>query len=253
MNNHPMKVSIITATFNSSSTIGDCINSVYEQTYSDIEHIIIDGNSKDDTLALINTIPNHVSKIVSEKDKGIYDAMNKGIALASGDIVGILNSDDLYYDNTVLTQVMHEFNMNPSLDILYGDLVYVKQTDTNKIVRKWNSVSYYPQFFDNGNVPPHPSLFLRKKVYSQAGLFNTKYELAADYEFMLRVFKKFNFSSKHIKSILVRMRLGGATNKSLWNIYKGNREIFLAWKSNDLIVPLAFLPLKFYKRLIQFF
>jgi glycosyltransferase involved in cell wall biosynthesis len=247
-----MKVSLITVTYNSASTVSDTLKSVYGQTYPNIEHIIIDGSSTDQTLELIREYNNQNITLVSEPDQGIYDAMNKGVQIATGDIIGIINSDDVYQDQFVIQEVVSHFESDPHLHIVYGDLLYVKSDDMTKIVRKWKSKSSYSKFFEHGNVPPHPTVFLKKKVYSRAGFFDLRYRLASDYEFMLRVFKRFDFKSKYVPRIMVRMRLGGETNKSIKNIINGNKEIIAAWKNNGLKFPLFFIPLKVIKRLIQF-
>lgn len=253
MKNYLMKISIITVVYNNKLTIANAIESVLAQTYNNIEYIIIDGKSTDGTLDIINEYSTKISKIVSEKDNGIYDAMNKGLHLATGDVIGILNSDDFYANNFILNEVMLHFNKDHDLDILYGDLVYVKPDDINFTVRKWESKPYYPNFFENGDVPPHPSLFVSSRVYKHAGYFNLKYRLASDYEFMLRVFKKFTFKIKYVPLVLVNMRLGGATNKSLKNIIKGNAEILSSWIDNGYSIPLLLIPKRIVKRLIQFF
>lgn len=247
-----MKISIITVVYNNEKTIKDAIESVLSQTYKNIEYVIIDGMSKDNTVSIIKKYEDKLGYFISEKDAGIYDAMNKGIIAATGDVIGILNSDDLYQDTTVINSVMTQFNQNPSLDIVFGDLLYVKSNNVNKIVRNWKSKSYNNNFFENGNVPPHPSLFVKKKVYNEAGLFNLDLKLAADYEFMLRIFKKHNFKSNYINKVIVKMRLGGATNKSFSNIKKQNKEILQAWKNNNLKAPLFLMPLRIIKRLAQF-
>ena len=247
-----MKISIITVVYNNQKTIKDAIESVLAQNYTNIEYIIIDGNSNDGTLDVINNYASKITKIISEKDNGIYDAMNKGLKLATGDVIGILNSDDLYANNSILNEVMKHFNNDMNLDILYGDLVYVKHDNVDKIVRRWTSKPYYPNFFENGGVPPHPSLFVSSRVYQEAGYFNLKYRLAADYEFMLRIFKTFSFKIKYLPLVFVNMRLGGATNNSLKNIYKGNVEILNAWKVNGYKIPLLLIPKRIFKRLIQF-
>ncbi|RYD79949.1 MAG: glycosyltransferase [Sphingobacteriales bacterium] len=246
-----MKISIITVVFNNEATISTAIDSVLSQTYKDIEYIIIDGKSTDGTLQIINKYSSSITKIISEPDKGIYDAMNKGVALATGEVVGILNSDDVYADENVLSNVMKEFLEHPA-DMVYGDLVYVKNSDLNQIVRVWKSESYYDRFFEDGHVPPHPSLFIKKSVYNKVGLFNQTMRLAADYEFMLRLFKLHNFKSRYINRLLVKMRLGGATNGSLKNIVNGNKEIIKAWKINKLDVPFLLMPKRVLKRLTQF-
>jgi glycosyltransferase involved in cell wall biosynthesis len=247
-----MKLSIITVVYNNEQTIADALKSVSSQTFKDIEHIVIDGASTDGTKEILADYARRIALLISEPDSGIYDAMNKGIKVATGDVIGILNSDDLYADETVLASVMDEFMSNPSLDIVYGDLVYVKKEQVDKVVRKWHSKPYGANFFEGGDVPPHPSLFVRRKVYEECGLFNLDYTLAADYEFMLRVFKKHAFKSKYIHKVIVKMRLGGATNQSLSNIKRQNIEILNAWENNNLKVPFLLMPLRFLKRLIQF-
>jgi glycosyltransferase involved in cell wall biosynthesis len=248
-----MKISIITVSYNSEATIEFAIKSVLSQTYKNIEYIIVDGGSKDSTQNIVRSFGNRIHVFVSEPDKGIYDAMNKGIRLATGDVIGILNSDDLYADNEVISDVMSGFSQNPSVDMLYGNLVYVKKDDTDKIVRKWDSRPYYAGFFEAGNVPPHTSLFLKRNVFDIVGVFNLQYKLAADYEFMLRAFKKYHFRSVYINRLMVKMRLGGATNKSIKNILEGNKEILKAWKENQLNAPLSLMPLRIIKRVRQFF
>jgi len=249
--NFEMKISIITVCFNSSETIKATLQSITSQTYKNIEHIIIDGSSKDNTLEIISAFSSN-SIVISETDNGIYDAMNKGIEMATGNIIAILNSDDIYQDSTVIEDVVTCFINDSVLDIVYGDIVYVNRNDTEKVIRRWKSSSYYPYFFENGNVPPHPALFVKSRVYKEAGLFNLNYNLAADYEFMLRIFKKHQFKAKYLKRLILKMRLGGATNKSFLNIIKGNKEIILAWKNNGLKVPLRLMPLKIIRRILQF-
>lgn len=247
-----MKISIITVVYNNEKTILDAMQSVLCQSYKNIEYVIIDGESKDNTFNLINEYKDKLGYFVSEKDNGLYDAMNKGIQAATGDVIGILNSDDLYEDSNVISVVMKQFNNDPELDILYGNLVYVKNDDTNKVVRNWKSKGYYNNFFENANVPPHPALFVKNKVYKEAGLFDLQYKLAADYELMLRIFKKHDFKSKYINKLIIKMRLGGATNQSFTNIFNQNKEILKSWKNNGLEAPFYLMPLRIFKRLTQF-
>lgn len=247
-----MKISIITVCFNSETTIRDTLESIKYQDYTNIEYIIIDGGSTDNTLKILDEYRGIITILVSEQDKGLYDAMNKGIIVASGDVIGILNSDDLYQDSKVIKEVMDEFNNNSELDIIYGNLVYVKSDDTNKVIRNWISKKYYSQFFENGNVPPHPSLFVRRKVYHEAGLFDLDFKIAADYEFMLRIFKNYNFNSKYLNRLIVRMRLGGASNSSISGIIDQNKEVLKAWKKNKLKTTFYLMFFRIYMRLIQF-
>ncbi|WP_417939616.1 glycosyltransferase family 2 protein [Flavobacterium sp. RS13.1] len=248
-----MKISIITVVYNNEKTINVAINSVLGQTYKNIEYIIIDGDSKDNTVNLINEYKEKLGYFISEPDKGIYDAMNKGITVATGDVIGILNSDDLYQDSEVIKDVAEQFNNDPELDILYGDLVYVKRDDINEVVRNWKSKQYYNRFFEDGNVPPHPTLFVKREVYEKVGSFDLKYKLAADYELMLRMLKKNSFSIKYIGRLVVKMRLGGATNESFTNIVNQNKEVLKAWNNNGLKVPIRLMPLRIIIRLLQFF
>jgi glycosyltransferase involved in cell wall biosynthesis len=248
-----IKVSIITVCFNSAITIKETIESVLNQTFKNIEYIIIDGNSTDGTIEIVKSYANNISCFISEKDEGIYDAMNKGIKLASGDIIGLLNSDDTFYDNNVISDVVDNFGNESLIDGVYGNLIYISKENENKAVRKWTSKSYYKNYFEDGHVPPHPTLFLKKNVYVQAGFFDVKYKFAADYEFMFRVFKKNDFKFKHINRELVKMKLGGATNKNFKNIYKGNKEIICAWQQNGFKIPILLMPKRFLKRITQFF
>jgi glycosyltransferase involved in cell wall biosynthesis len=247
-----MKVSIITATYNSSLTILDCVKSINDQTYANIEHIIIDGLSSDNTLSLLKSVPSRITKIVAEPDNGIYDAMNKGILSSTGDIIAILNSDDIYASNDVVETIVKQFQNNKNLGILYGDLHYVKKDNIEIVIRKWKSMNYYNRFFEDGNVPPHPSTFIKRNIYEKVGIFNLKFKLAADYEFMLRAFKLTELEISYIPLLIVRMRLGGATNKSFKNVISGNIEILNSWKENNLPVPSFLFFKKTLKRLAQF-
>ena len=223
-------ISIITTTFNSSCLITSCLQSVRDQTLN-AEQIIIDGLSKDDTLNIVRFFP-HVSKIVSESDHGIYDAMNKGLALASGEVIGILNSDDYYADNKVLQRVAEVFS-DPSVDTCYGDLQYILP-DFDKVVRYWRAGKFKPRSFYWGWMPPHPTFFVRRRVYERYGLFNLDLGSAADYELMLRFLVKHQVTTAYIPHIQVKMRTGGASNASLKNRIAANRMDRKAWEVNGL-------------------
>ena len=236
-----MKVSIVTPTYNSAKTIVDTILSVNKQDYANIEHIIIDGGSKDNTLELIRNTPNRVKKIISEPDKGIYDAMNKGVALATGDIVGILNSDDFYNSNDVIAKVVKTFQEG-EYEGVYGDLEYVDARNTNRVVRYWESKAYKEGLFKKGWHPAHPTFFVKKEVYDKYGNFNLKYKIGADYEIRLRFIEKNRIKVAYIPETLVKMRVGGASNQSIKNIIKANIECYNAWKDNGLsILPFVFI------------
>ena len=247
-----MKISIITVCYNSEKTIGDTLRSVFEQKYENIEHIIIDGGSTDRTLAIVSTAGAHVAKIVSEPDNGIYDAMNKGIALATGDVVGFINADDFYPGPTVLAVVASAFESSGA-DCCYGDLCYVKQEDVSKTVRYWRSAPFTLGLFGRGWCPPHPTFFVRREVYKRLGGFDLSFKIAADFELMARYLEAAQITSLYIPQVLVKMRLGGTTNRSLINIFKQNVEIRRALSSIGRRSSLVgFLSNKLFIRLIQF-
>jgi glycosyltransferase len=245
-----MKISIITATFNSSKTLRDTMRSVMEQDYPNVEHLIIDGASKDDTLAIARSY-SHVAKIVSEKDRGIYDAMNKGIAIATGDVIGILNSDDIYVHDHILSHVMNAFT-DPSTDVVYGDLQYVSASNLNKITRTWRAGSFTKKKFYYGWMPPHPAFFVRKKVYDTVGSFNLALRSAADYEFMLRVLLKYDHHVRYIPEVLVKMRVGGISNATFLNRIRANREDREAWRINNIRPYFFTIPFKPLRKVFQF-
>jgi len=247
--NHSIKLSIITPSFNSASTIRDTLLSISYQDYPNIEHIIIDGHSTDDTLKIISEFP-HVSRMISGRDEGIYHAMNKGLGLASGDVIGILNSDDLYTSKSVISEVVKVFE-DDSIDGCYADLQYVSPS-LNKVNRTWKSGSFSPRSFYWGWMPPHPTVFLRKRVYDRVGNFNLALKSAADYEFLLRVFVKNNFKFQYIPKTLVKMRTGGISNASLKNRFRANREDRLAWELNGLKPYFFTLYLKPFRKIFQF-
>lgn len=218
-----LRISIITVCFNSSDTIENTIKSVVNQKDVNVEHIIIDGLSTDGTVDIIKKFKG-ISKFVSEKDKGIYDAMNKGLALATGDIVGTLNADDFYAHEDVLKKVERVFT-DPNTEACYGDLVYVSQQDTGIVVRYWKSMDYVPGLFKKGWMPAHPTFFARKTIYDRFGGFELNYKIAADFELLFRFIEQNKIKTQYLPEVLVKMRLGGTTNKNLSNILKQNKEI----------------------------
>ena len=245
-----MKISVITATYNSAATVKDTLTSIRQQDYPDIEHIIVDGRSTDNTLAIVAGIP-HVGKIISEKDNGIYDAMNKGIRLATGDVIGILNSDDIYIDPSVLSTVALAFS-DPAVMTVYADLQYVHPDDLARVKRTWITGAFKKKSFYYGWMPPHPTFFVRKEVYDQAGLFNTDLHSAADYELMLRILLKHSLPAHYIPRVIVKMRAGGVSNASLRNRLRANKEDRLAWKLNGLKPYFFTLYLKPLRKITQF-
>src|SRR3989344_5964255 len=209
-----LKVSIITITFNSARTIEDTIKSVLSQTYPNIEYIVIDGGSKDGTQEIVKKYKDKIAKYISEPDKGIYDGMNKGFKVATGDIIGQINSDDFYASNDVIGEVVKKIEEEHA-QVCWGDLQYVDAKDTNKIIRDWKSSEYAEGKFKNGWMPPHPTFFVRREVYEKYGYFRLDMGTAADYELMLRFLEKHRVRSCHIPKIMVKMREGGASNKSV--------------------------------------
>ncbi len=244
-----MKVSIITVAFNSELTIKDTIDSVKIQDYNNIEYVIVDGLSKDNTINIINE--HHKGVLLSEKDKGIYDAMNKGIELASGDIIGILNSDDFYPDSKVISEVVEVFKKS-NCQAVYADLVYVDEKVTTKIIRNWVSGKFNKNSFLFGWMPPHPTLFLRKEVYQKCGKFNLSLKSAADYELILRMLYKNQISVAYLPRVTVHMRAGGQSNKSIMNRLKANKEDRMAWEINELKPFWFTLYLKPLRKVSQF-
>lgn len=239
-----MKISIITATYNSAATIADCVRSVNDQTHLDIEHIIVDGASKDNTLAIINATPNRVKKIISEPDKGIYDAMNKGIQLATGEIIGFLHSDDLFNSEETLQHIVDMFSSSSPFrggreraSVVYGDLVFVDQQNTNKILRYWKSQPYKPELLNRGWMPPHPTIFMRREVYEKHGLFNVNLKCSADYDYILRVFQDQTLTKTYLPEVITKMRMGGMSTGGLKKLINKKKEDYWVLKHNNMPFP----------------
>lgn len=247
-----MKVSIITVTYNSAATFEETVLSVIAQTYRDIEYIVVDGGSTDGTLDIINKYKHRIAMSVSEKDDGLYDALNKGIKLASGDIIGILHSDDFYCDNSVIGNYVEVFEKSGA-DAVYANLYYVHRQNTAKIIRKWRSGVYTRQAFKLGWMPPHPTFFVKKHCYTTYGLFDTSFRTAADYELMLRFIEKHHIKLSYLNKFTVYMRTGGTSNKALSNRIRANNEDTRAWKKNGLRPLIITRWLKPLRKLIQFF
>lgn len=245
-----MLFSILTPSYNSEKTIVDTLESVQKQSFANIEHIIIDGNSKDNTLRVVSDF-SHVSKVVSEPDKGIYDAMNKGVKMATGDVIGILNSDDVYAHNDVITKVARLFE-DQSVQAVYADLQYVKENDLTQVVRHWKSGPYDSQNFFYGWMPPHPTFFVRRELYEEFGFFNTSFKSSADYELMLRFLVRYNVTAAYLPEVIVKMRVGGMSNASFKNRWRANREDRRAWDVNGLTPYFFTIPLKPFRKITQY-
>ena len=244
-----MKVSIITASYNSADTIEECIESVIHQTHGDMEYIVVDGGSKDGTVDIIRKYWGRISKWVSEPDEGMYHALNKGIGMATGDVVGILHSNDVYAHDGVIEKVSGSM---AGAEGCYGDLVYVGRDNLQRIIRYWKSRPYKSGLFTWGWMPPHPTFFVRKRAYERLGLFDTSFRISADYELMLRFIEREEIPTVYIPEVLVRMRMGGASNRSLGNLIRKTSEDYRAWKTNGLKRKFYTIPLKNISKLPQF-
>jgi glycosyltransferase involved in cell wall biosynthesis len=248
-----MKISVITVAFNAEQTIADAIESVASQNYSNVEHIVIDGASTDGTVDIIRRYTDQLAKVVSEPDQGIYDAMNKGIKLATGDVIGLLNADDVFQDESVLQQVALA-HADQELDAVYADLVYVKRETLQQVTRNWRSRTHHKGMCFKGWMPAHPTFYVKKRVYQNVGLYNTKLQFQSDLEFCARAFELHKISSAYVPRLWVRMRQGGATNNSLKNIMRGNWESYLALRKLGMRRdPLSYFAIKFSSKLSQFF
>lgn len=247
-----MKVSIITITYNSAQTVEDTLRTVVDQDYKDLEYIIIDGKSKDNTLQVVDKYKHRISKVVSEKDKGLYDALNKGIQHATGDIIGMLHSDDLYAHNQVLSHVVKKFEEDPTIEGVYADLVFVNRNDISKPMRVWESGEYKDGSFLQGWMPPHPTFFVKKEVYEKFGGFNIGLKLSADYELMLRLIHKNKIKVAYLRETIVKMRMGGVSNVSFFVKLKANLEDKMAWKMNGLKPKFATMLMKPLRKIGQY-
>ncbi|MBD9360868.1 glycosyltransferase family 2 protein [Methylomonas fluvii] len=248
-----MKISIVTVSYNAAEFIHDNLQSVSRQDFNNIEHIVIDGGSTDGTVDMVRKYGQHLAKFISEPDQGIYDAMNKGIFLASGDVIGTLNADDVYADDTILSQVAEIFS-DPTVDVCYADLLYVDRYDASKIVRYWTSCNYRSGLFEKGWMPAHPTFFVRRGLYEQLGGFDLQFSRQADFELTMRFLAVNKVKAVYIPKIWIKMRTGGISNNSLIGIIKGNIEAYYACRKNNLPVRMPmFILRKVLSRMPQFF
>lgn len=248
-----MKVTIITVTYNSEETLGSAMDSVHGQDYTDIEHIIVDGASTDGTLRIVATMklknPNIVC--VSDQDEGIYDAINKGLNLATGDIIGFVHSDDFLADTTIITDIVKRFQKG-NYSGVYGNLLYVDRNNTDKVIRNWFSKNFHIKLLQRGWMPAHPTLFLKKEVYRECGNFDNSFKIAADYDFMLRVLRKPHYTFGFLPKVITKMRVGGKSNKNISNMMLKSKEDLRAMKANEINNPLVTLFFKNVSKLKQF-
>ena len=247
-----MKISLLTVSFNSASTIKDTIESIRSQDYKDIEYIVVDGNSTDGTINILKSYDSFISKWISEPDKGIYDAMNKAIKMAAGEVVGILNSDDFYANHQILARVAKEFS-DPSIDVVFGDLVFVDSQYLSKTVRKYSSAKWHPGKFAWGFMPAHPTVFIRRKYYDQFGLFKTDYKIAADYELLIRFLFVHQLRYKYLPITMVKMRRGGVSSRNLMSNVILNNEIIRGCRENGIRTNVVMVYLKYFRKLSELF
>jgi len=248
-----MRVTIITAVFNDATTLENTIKSVLNQSYQNIEYIVVDGASTDGSAEIANRFKGEKCRVITEKDQGFYDALNKGIAMATGAVVGILNADDIYATDDVIAEVANVLVSNPQLDCVYGDLNYVRASgNETKIVTRWVSSQFRPVKLYFGWMPPHPTLFLRKRVYEKVGRFDISYKISGDYDFILRCFGQQAFQAKYIPKLMINMQLGGISNQSLKNILIKMGEDYRAIKQSKLL-GVATLGLKNIQKIKQLY
>ena len=253
-----MKISIITATWNSSRTIEDTVKSVFLQRYANVEHIIKDGGSRDNTLIICNdyknrfystydgkNLPSKTMIILSDKDKGIYDAMNQGIEVATGDVIGILNSDDFYTSDDVLERVAREFEADPRLEAVYGDIHFVNPDNLAKCTRYYSSAYFRPWLLRFGFMPAHPSFYVRKEVYEKYGLYDLQYRTSSDFEWMVRLFERYHIRAKYIHKDFVTMRTGGESTNGMESKRKVNNDIVASLKNSGIFTCYVFKYIRY--------
>lgn len=247
-----MKISIITVCYNSAAHIADAILSVSRQDYPDIEHIIVDGESADGTVEVLKAHEDKIAQWISEPDKGIYDAMNKGLKMATGDIIGILNSDDFYYNDHIISKVADAF-ADPETDAVYGDLIFVDPDNLNRIVRSYSSAKWNPERFAKGYMPAHPTFFVRKKYYEHYGLFETDYKIAADYEMLIRLLYVHKLRYRYLPITMVKMRKGGVSSNGMKSNIILNKEIVRACRKHGIKTSALKIYPKYFNKVFELF
>jgi len=247
-----MKISIITVVFNNAATIAQAIDSVLSQDYKDIEYIVVDGKSTDGTTEIISQYGNKIDRFVSEKDKGIYDAMNKGIRMATGDVVGILNADDFFYSNNTISAIAAAFDTDSKLEATIGDIVFISDDDHDKILRHYSAKKWRPSQFAWGYMPPHPSFFCKRELYERLGYHQIDYKIAADYELLIRFLLVNKVRFKYIPIITTKMRMGGASTRNLNSIITLNREIKRGCEENKVYTNYLMIYSKYFFKPFEF-
>lgn len=245
-----LKISIITVCYNAEKTIESAINSVLLQNYNDIEYIIVDGDSTDSTMSIVSKYRDQIDIVLSEKDNGIYDAINKGIGLASGEIIGLLNSDDELFDNSIISQIVSVFNNYPNLDSIIGDIIF--QNDKNETIRKYTSKNWSINMFSWGFMPPHPSFYCKKEIFYKYGFYNTNFKIAADFDLLVRFLKINNVSFYNMRSTIVKMKLGGVSTNGFSSFVTINKEIYQVCKLNGLKTNYLMLLSKYFVKIFEF-
>lgn len=245
-----MKISLITVSYNSAATIEDTIKSVLRQTHPDIEYVIVDGNSKDNTVQIIKSYEGKIAKWLSEPDRGIYDGMNKALKMVTGEVVGMINSDDYYSAENIIEQVAKAFE-DENVDAIFGDLVFVDRNDTSRVVRKYSSRNWHPGKFGRGFMPAHPTFFVRRKFYDQIGLFKTDYKIAADYELLIRFLYVHKLRYKYLPLNMVFMRQGGVSSNGLKSNIILNNEILRGCRENGIKTSLPLIYLKYFAKVFE--
>lgn len=250
-----MKISIITACYNSEKYIEDTMKSVLSQKYEDIEYIIVDGDSKDKTVEIIKKYEplfNGRMKWISEKDKGIYDAMNKGLKMATGDYIGLINSDDYIANDEIILNISNEILTTDS-EVIYGNLEFIDPTKGNRVIRKWEDEEFNEKLIKKGWYPAHPTLYVKKEIYEKIGLFSLDYKIAADYELMLRIFEIYRPRVSFINETFIKMRVGGVSTQGIKSKITIIKECSKAWKKNHLKKPILFDFIRLFRKLGQIF
>jgi glycosyltransferase involved in cell wall biosynthesis len=247
-----MKVTIITVTYNSVTHIEDCIKSIIKQNYKDIEYIVVDGKSTDGTVDILNKHSAHITKFISERDAGMYDAINKGMKLATGDVIGLLHSDDVLASANVVSEIVKCFEQK-QVDSLYGDLVYVAPGDLTRILRFWKGLPYDRRRFKYGWMPAHPTFYIRRALIDKYGGYELNLSTAADFEFMVRYLYRYKISSFYLSTLIVKMRIGGASNQSFSRRLIANQSDYIAMKKNNIPFPLIVSILKPLIKIPQFY